>query len=60
MSTTPPDQDPTILGLCPECRTEIVTYNVLIEYETEDGNQATWAECPGCGKVVHPEDPETG
>jgi len=44
MSTT--THDSPALGLCPDCGTEIATCNVLIKYETEDGQPALWAECP--------------
>lgn len=55
MSTTTSHDDSPTLGLCPDCGTEIATYNVLIEYETDDGQPALWAECPECREVVHPE-----
>jgi hypothetical protein len=53
MSTTTHDS-PT-LGRCPDCGTDIATYDVLIEYETGDGQPALWAECSECQEVVHPE-----
>ena len=42
------------LGDCPHCDTGIRPLNVLIEYETDDGNEAIWAECPGCKEIVDP------
>jgi len=42
------------LGVCPHCHTDITQAYVLIEYETSDGSDAVWAECPGCGDVVDP------
>jgi len=47
--------DSSTLGQCPNCGTEIPTHSVLIEYESEDGQPALWAECPECREVVHPE-----
>jgi len=41
------------LGVCPECRADILSTAVLIEYETTDG-PALYAECPDCRRVVHP------
>jgi hypothetical protein len=55
MSTTTSHDDSPTLGLCPDCGTEIATYNVLIEYETDDGQPAPWAECLEGREVVHPE-----
>lgn len=46
--------EPRELGDCPECETTITSVEVLIEYETEDGETACWAECPGCRSVVDP------
>ncbi|MBP2251901.1 hypothetical protein J2754_002238 [Halarchaeum solikamskense] len=42
------------LGVCPHCHTDIAQAHVLIEYETSDGNDAVWTECPGCGDIVDP------
>ena len=44
----------TILGECPDCDCEIRQVHLLIEYKTEDGTRAFWADCPECGKVVDP------
>lgn len=55
MSTTTHSRTPPTLGHCPDCTAEIASYDVLIEYETEDGQPAIWAECPECREVVHPE-----
>lgn len=54
MSTKTNPQNPPVLGECPECTTEIASYDVLIEYES-DGQPGVWAECPECREVVHPE-----
>lgn len=45
---------PPVLGTCPQCHTEIASFDVLIEYETADEQPAVWAECPDCREVVHP------
>lgn len=54
MSTKPSTRDPPTLGQCPDCGSEIASYDVLIEYENDDGQPALWAECPDCQDVVHP------
>jgi ribosomal protein S27AE len=41
------------LGRCPRCDESIPRGGLLIEYETDDGPRK-YAECPGCGTVVHP------
>jgi NAD-dependent SIR2 family protein deacetylase len=41
-------------GRCPECEVSIPVGNVLVEYETSDGWQRMFAECPACEAVVHP------
>lgn len=46
---------PSELGDCPNCGTTITGIDVLVEYETADGDMAVWADCPGCGDVVDPE-----
>lgn len=46
------DQSPGV-GRCPECGADIPNHRVLIEYETEDGEDM-FAECMDCGEVVHP------
>lgn len=55
MSTTTHSRTPPTLGHCPDCAAEIASYDVLIEYKTDDGQPAVWAECPECREVVHPE-----
>lgn len=47
-----PPENSTV-GTCPECGADISNYRVLIEYETDDG-QDMFAECGECGEVVHP------
>lgn len=42
------------LGACPHCDTDISTVHVLIEYQTSDGQEAVWAECPECEDVIDP------
>ena len=46
----------SILGACPRCQHRIPAAQLLIEYETDNG-QAVWAECPDCNEVVHPTEP---
>lgn len=53
MSTTRSSR--SILGRCPDCGATIAGHDILIEYETDDGPPAVWADCPTCGGVVHPE-----
>lgn len=53
MSTT--HSSPPVLGRCPDCQAKIASFDVLIEYEADDGQPAVWAECPTCSEVVHPE-----
>ncbi len=52
MAATSPSA--TDLGTCPDCGETIRRIDVLIEYETTDGQPAVWAECPNCNTVVHP------
>lgn len=47
-------QHPSQLGTCPYCHTKITATHALIEYETNDDQQAVWAECPDCQEVVDP------
>lgn len=47
--------DETILGLCPNCSTEISETWLLVEYGKEDGTEGIWAECPICNDVVAPD-----
>ena len=42
------------LGSCPHCGAAVASVDVLIEYETAEGEPAVWAECPDCGEVVDP------
>lgn len=44
---------PPTLGVCPDCATEIASYDVLVEYERADGTPAVYAEYPGCQDVVN-------
>ena len=46
---------PPEIGVCPECRATLTTVDVLIEYETVEGDRAVWADCPDCRTVVDPE-----
>lgn len=41
------------LGDCPHCEIRIPVSNLLIEYESSDG-QGIFAECPECADVVTP------
>lgn len=41
-------------GRCPGCDTELLDFDVLIEYERVDGERDAFAECPNCRRVVHP------
>jgi len=43
------------LGVCPECGDEIHPYQVLVEYETEEGETDRFVECYSCDEVVRPE-----
>ncbi|QIO20852.1 hypothetical protein [Haloarcula sp. JP-L23] len=49
------NQNATRLGVCPHCQTTIASVDILIEYETGDGQPKVWTECPCCHEVVHPE-----
>lgn len=42
------------LGRCPYCEAEISSAQILIQYETADSSE-TFAECPECLDVVHPQ-----
>lgn len=44
---------PPVAGECPRCGTDVPAFNVLIEYETDDG-VGMFAECPSCRDVVAP------
>lgn len=41
-------------GACPRCEADIDQHSVLVEYETTDGDQRAFAECPECRSVVSP------
>ncbi|WP_449404870.1 DUF7837 family putative zinc-binding protein [Haloplanus natans] len=43
------------LGFCPLCNEEILPRHTLIRYETGEGEQEAWTECPNCSEVVHPQ-----
>jgi len=43
-----------VLGDCPDCTATIPRGALLISYE-RDGWPAMYAECPDCGRVVHPQ-----
>jgi hypothetical protein len=45
---------PATLGYCPFCGDTVTEHDVLIRYETTDGELGVWAECPGCRDVVDP------
>jgi len=49
------NSDNTDLGSCPKCGKQIPATRILIEYETNDGTESVWAECPACKDVVTPE-----
>ena len=53
MSTNTHPTRSSTLGRCPDCAATVSTFDVLIEYETDEGC-AVWAACPDCGEVVHP------
>ncbi|MFW5965335.1 MAG: hypothetical protein ACOCP3_01125 [Halodesulfurarchaeum sp.] len=42
------------LGRCPKCGAAIRDRDVLITYE-RNGRTQSYAECPSCETVVHPE-----
>ncbi|ACM58876.1 DUF7837 family putative zinc-binding protein [Halorubrum lacusprofundi] len=48
-------QERSRLGVCPSCSEEILSRHILIQYETQSGEEEAWTECPGCRKVVHPQ-----
>ena len=48
-------QKPPVLGRCPHCNTEIASFDARLEYEPLEGTPSILAECPDCGRVVHPE-----
>jgi len=50
MSTT----GPSTLGGCPFCGADVMSTDVLIEYEVDDQPEV-FAECPQCRDVVKPE-----
>ncbi|QSG16367.1 Zn finger protein, C2C2 type (plasmid) [Halapricum desulfuricans] len=43
------------LGMCPMCGAEIEPFQLLVEYEKDDGTTGRFAECESCGEVVRPE-----
>ena len=43
------------LGICPKCGAEIEPFQLLVEYEKDDGTTGRFAECESCGEVVRPE-----
>lgn len=48
-------QTATELGPCPRCGDPLTEQDVMIEYETADGEQGRWTDCSGCGDVVDPD-----
>jgi hypothetical protein len=42
------------LGPCPFCGAAVADKQVIVEYETSDGETAVWAECPDCRDIVDP------
>lgn len=44
MSTT--NQNPPTRGTCPECQTDIASFDVLIEYEISNGRQKSGPSVP--------------
>jgi hypothetical protein len=42
------------LGTCPICNTSIDERRCLVEYERAE-SKSTFAECPDCLNIVHPE-----
>ena len=49
----------SVLGACPRCQHRIPAAQLLINYQTDEGQQI-WAECPRCHEVVHPRRAEEG
>jgi len=45
----------SVFGRCPQCGREISEAYLIIEYETDSGESAAYAECPGYDAVVAPE-----
>ncbi|MFH5799031.1 hypothetical protein [Haladaptatus sp. CMAA 1911] len=41
------------IGTCPNCGGTITSGYLLIEYDTNEG-QERFAECPSCAEIVHP------
>lgn len=54
MAPSPMVSEPSTLGVCPRCKTEIPEGLLLIEYETDD-DRRVYAECPSCEEPVAPE-----
>lgn len=50
----PITDDLPMLGRCPDCQAPIPRSSLLIEYRTDRGWPAMFAECPRCLDVVHP------
>lgn len=50
----PPTADRSILGTCPDCGETIPSSRLLMKYTRENGWPRIFAECQGCGDVVHP------
>jgi RNA polymerase-binding transcription factor DksA len=46
--------DTNSLGICPECGAEIQAFQLLIEYEQENGTRGRFAECLSCDAVIRP------
>lgn len=43
----------TVIGVCPECGSDIDAGRTLISYERQ-GERARYADCRNCRTVVHP------
>jgi formate dehydrogenase maturation protein FdhE len=43
------------VGVCPECGAEIRPFQILVEYEQDDGTTGRFADCHACDEVVRPE-----
>nr|WP_308203187.1 phage terminase large subunit family protein [Halorubrum ezzemoulense] len=47
-------ENDSVLGSCPQCGHEVREAWVMIEYETTEGEEGVWAECPNCETIVDP------
>jgi RNase P subunit RPR2 len=53
-----PDNPEMMRGTCSFCGETVTGQHAIIQYETASGEPGVWAECPSCGEIVDPINPQ--